>query len=572
MNTSLFDPPGERRQKTLPIRIKSLRRLAELTRPEVVVIGGGVNGVATLRDLALNGVSCVLLDTGDFCAGASGASSRMAHGGLRYLEGREFRLVAEAARERNRLIRHASHLVQPLEIMAPLEHIFGGFARSVLRFLGLTRKNGPLSLLALEGALWLYERFGRQEHPLPCHKTSLRRAAFPVEFQQRVRAVVRYFDGQISQPEGLILEMLAEALDSSDGVAALNHVRWSIDGSVFMAQDCFGSGSHTLQPRVIVNASGAWIDRVNSILGCNTRYVRGVKGAHLILDNAALAHRMNGRALYFDDGTGRMVIALPVADNVLVGTTEIETGDPDDKTISAMEIDYLLKAINRPFPDISVDRTQIISITTGIRPLRHGSNGSANRAARDHTLEEDFMPGARTPLLSLVGGKWTTFRAFAEQAGDCVLTKLGRTRHTSTAKRDYPGAVQCEVSEIIELGEFSRVRAEVLIRRYGAFARAVARVCAGQQDRPLSGAPTYSHAEIKWLIDARAACTIEDIVLRRTQLTLGHGLQRKTIEEIGEILCQQIKRDPADIATEIQSALADPRIMGVHTERKDSAR
>ena len=572
MNTSLFDPPGERRQKTLPIRIKSLRRLAELTRPEVVVIGGGVNGVATLRDLALNGVSCVLLDTGDFCAGASGASSRMAHGGLRYLEGREFRLVAEAARERNRLIRHASHLVQPLEIMVPLEHIFGGFARSVLRFLGLTRKNGPLSLLALEGALWLYERFGRQEHPLPCHKTSLRRAAFPVEFQQRVRAVVRYFDGQISQPEGLILEMLAEALDSSDGVAALNHVRWSIDGSVFMVQDCFGSGSHTLQPRVIVNASGAWIDRVNSILGCNTRYVRGVKGAHLILDNAALAHRMNGRALYFDDGTGRMVIALPVADNVLVGTTEIETGDPDDKTISAMEIDYLLKAINRPFPDISVDRTQIISITTGIRPLRHGSNGSANRAARDHTLEEDFMPGARTPLLSLVGGKWTTFRAFAEQAGDCVLTKLGRTRHTSTAKRDYPGAVQCEVSEIIELGEFSRARAEVLIRRYGAFARAVARVCAGQQDRPLSGAPTYSHAEIKWLIDARAACTIEDIVLRRTQLTLGHGLQRKTIEEIGEILCQQIKRDPADIATEIQSALADPRIMGVHTERKDSAR
>ena len=455
--------------------------------------------------------------------------------------------------------------------MVPLEHIFGGFARSVLRFLGITRKNGPLSLMALEGALWLYERFGRQEHPLPSHKTSLRRAAFPVGFHQRARAVVSYFDGQISQPEGLILEMLGEALDSSDGVAALNHVRWSIDGSVFTVQDCFGSGSHTLEPRVIINASGAWIDRVNAILGCNTQYVRGVKGAHLILDNAALAHRMNGRALYFDDGTGRMVIALPVDNNVLVGTTEVETGDPDDRKISIMEIDYLLNAISRPFSDISVDRTHIISITTGIRPLRLGSGGSANRAARDHTLEEDYIPGSRTPLLSLVGGKWTTFRAFSEQTSDRVLTQLGRTRHTCTAKRDYPGAVQCEVSEIIDLGEFPRARAEVLIRRYGAFAREVARACASQEDRPLSGAPTYSHAEIKWLIHARAACTIEDLVLRRTQLTLGHGLQRKTIEEIGEILGQQIKRDPEDIATEIQSALADPRIMGVYTERKDSA-
>ena len=572
MDTPLIKHSNERRQKTLPIRIKSLRRLAGLTRPEVVVIGGGVNGVATLRDLALNGVSCVLLDTGDFCAGASGASSRMAHGGLRYLEGREFRLVAESARERNRLIRHASHLVKPLEIMVPLEHTFGGFARSVLRFLGLTRKNGPLSLLALEGALWLYERFGRQEHPLPRHKTSLRRAAFPARFQQRARAVVSYFDGQISQPEGLILEMLGEALDSSDDVAALNHVRWSIDGSVFTVQDCFGSGSHILQPRVIINASGAWIDRVNSILGCNTRYVRGVKGAHLILDNPALAQRMNGRALYFDDGTGRMVIALPVDNNVLLGTTEIETGDPDDKTISVMEIDYLLNAINRPFADISVDRTHIISITTGIRPLRLGSEGSANRAARDHTLKEDLIPASHTPLLSLVGGKWTTFRAFSEQASDRVLKQLGRTRHTCTAKRDYPGADQCDASEITDLGGLSRARAEVLIRRYGAFARAVARASAGQPDRPLSGAPTYSHAEIKWLIHARAACTIEDIVLRRTQLTLGHGLQRKTIEEIGEILLQQIKRDPEEIATEIQSALADPRIMGAYTEGKDSAR
>ena len=140
-----------------------------LTAPDVLILGGGVNGVATLRELALNGVSCVLIDTGDFCQGASSALSRMAHGGLRYLEGREFRLVAESARERNRLIANAGHLVKPLEIVVPLEHLFGGFGRAVLRFLGFTRFGGPLSLAALEGALRLYEIFGRREHPLPSH-------------------------------------------------------------------------------------------------------------------------------------------------------------------------------------------------------------------------------------------------------------------------------------------------------------------------------------------------------------------------------------------------------------------
>lgn len=385
-----------------------------LQEPDVLILGGGVNGVATLRDLALNGVSCVLIDTHDFCQGASSASSRMAHGGLRYLEGREFRLVAESARERNRLIAHAGHLVKPLEIVVPLEHLLGGFARAVLRFLGFTRFGGPLSLAALEGALRLYEAFGRREHPLPNHKTVLRRAHFPKGLRPQTRAVAAYFDGQITQPEGLMFEMLREAMGQGPRVAALNHVNWHKDGDTIIITDRFDATQYRMTPKVIVNATGAWIDDVNAKLGGKTQYLRGVKGAHLVLDHSALHQRMAGRAFYFDDGTGRMIITLPVGENILVGTTEVETKDAEDRAISEIEIAYLLRAIDGLFTDISVDRSHIVSMTTGIRPLRDGG-GSATSAARDHALEEDRFPGCAAPVLSLVGGKWTTFRPLAKR-------------------------------------------------------------------------------------------------------------------------------------------------------------
>lgn len=526
------------------------------------MIGGGVNGVATLRELALNGIACVLLDTGDFCGGASGASSRMAHGGLRYLEGREFRLVAESALERDRLITHADHLVRPLEIVVPLKHVFRGFRRAVMRFLGMTRRSGPLSLLALEGALYLYEIFGHREHSLPRHKTSLRRGDFPAGLDQQVCAVTRYFDGQISHPEGLVLEMLSEALEAGNYIAALNHVLWSFDGTAFTAQDRFGTGLHVLKPRLVINAGGAWIDRVNAGLGCSTHYVRGVKGAHLVLHNAALGRRMNNKAFYFDDGVGRMVIALPIGDNILLGTTEVETRNPDDGAISGQEIDYLINAINGLFSDITVDRQHIISMTTGIRPLRNVGCSSTTSAARDHALEENRIPGANMPLLSLVGGKWTTFRAFSEQAADRAFALLGRSRRISTTDRNYPGAGQCTANEIAAIGQLPLARAETLLRRYGVLAREVARSCANKGDRPLIGAPTYSRAEIEWLIHARAACTIEDIILRRTRLASAHEIQHETLAEVGEILIASIKRDQNDISAEIHKALADPRIMG----------
>lgn len=539
-------------------RADAWSRLPAFVQPDVLILGGGVNGVGLLRDLALNGVSAVLLDTGDFCGGASSASSRMAHGGLRYLEGREFSLVAEAARERNRLLHDAPHLVKPLEIVVPLATVLRGLPSAALRFMGLSRRPGPMSLVALNGGLFLYERFGAVGKALPDHRTLLRRARFPQGIAQGTRAVVSYFDGQILGPEALVFEMLGEAL-SFPGTAALNHVHWTaLPDRAFRVTDPETGDSTTLRPRVVVNAAGAAIDQVNAALGLTTRLVRGVKGAHLVLDHPALFQRMAGRAFYFDDGRGRMVICLPVGRMVLMGTTEIEASDPADHAVAPQEIDYLLASLNRLFNDIHVSRDHLAAVTSGIRPLQAGE-GNATQAARDHALIAAEWQGL--PLLSLVGGKWTTFRAFAEQAADKVLASLGRSRRVSTAGRAYPGAAPVELTVLAQASGLSLERLRVLVARYGAIAAEVAHHCAAGTDAPLASAPDWSQREIGWLTRRRMALTVEDLILRRTGLVMAGQASPAVVEEIAALMTAALGRDDAWRAAQVQAALADPRII-----------
>lgn len=541
-----------------PARALAWRKLRAIARPDVLILGGGVNGIGLLRDLSLNGVSAVLIDEGDFCAGASSASSRMAHGGLRYLEGREFRLVAEAARERNMLLHDAAHLVKPLEIVVPLRSWTRGLAQTGLRFFGLSKHAGPLSLAALQGGLMLYERFGAVRRALPVHRTLLARTKFPRGLPQTVKAVVSYFDGQITGPEILALEMLDAAL-RVQGVAAVNHLRWAPGaGGSFTVTDPQSGEEAVLTPRIVVNATGSAIDRVNALLGLSTEIVRGVKGAHLALRHDALYQRMAGRAFYFDDGSGRMVICLPVADVVLLGTTEVESSDPADHAVAGSEIDYLLTAINTLFDDITVTRADIAAVTSGIRPLQR-STGSATQAARDHALVRHDRDGV--PVLSLVGGKWTTFRSFAEQAGDAVLDILGRTRRVSTAEMAYPGMAGLTEAETAAQAAVGPERAAVLVGRYGAIAAEVAAFCAAGADAPLASAPGVSRREICWLTRQRMALTLEDMILRRSGLVMTGRMSRRALEDIARIMAEELGHGPDWVAREVSSAASDPRIL-----------
>ncbi|MFB9948808.1 glycerol-3-phosphate dehydrogenase/oxidase [Rhizobium puerariae] len=528
------------------IREESLRRLASGMPVDVLVIGGGVNGVAVLRDLALNDVPAVLLDRADFCKGASGASSRMAHGGLRYLENREFKLVAESTRERNLLLKYAPHVTSPLEIAVPLTNLLGGLTGSIRRFLGFSSKDTRLSAAALQGALFLYELLGRVEKVLPSHDITLSKSRFPAALSSRYKALIRYYDARICNPEALVLEMLEGALASSRNAACLNHITWSqgIDGGITVVDPAKGN-AYTLRPKLIVNAAGAWVDAVNADLGLSTAYIRPVKGAHLLLRHDALFERMAGRAFYFDDGTGRMVISYPLDGTVLLGTTEIPVGDPDDNIVAPSEIEYLTQAISRLFDDITVTEDHIVAVTSGIRPLQAGGHESANRANRDHLIAEDTLPRGGISVLSLVGGKWTTFRAFSEQATDRVLQRLSRHRKVDTRRRFYPGADQLAAVRVRlkARADIPSDRADVLVRRYGALAGAVADFCSGGTDAPLGSLPDHTRREIVWLIEQRAALFLDDLILRRMQVVAEGRCTPAAVGELGRILAETRGKD-----------------------------
>lgn len=547
------------------IREQSLARVASGAPFDVLIIGGGVNGVAVLRELALNGVSALLIERSDFCMGASGASSRMAHGGLRYLENREFKLVAESTRERNLLLKYAPHFTSPLEVVVPLTSYIRGLPGSILRFLGASTRDTLLSAAGLKGALYLYEYLGRVEKVLPLHRMLLSRLAFPQRLAARYKAVISYFDARIRNPEALVLEMIEDALSASQAVACLNHAEWrmSENGDITIS-DSLGAQTFTVRPKIIVNASGAWVDHVNQKLGLKTHYIRPVKGAHLLIRHDELFQRMAGRAFYFDDGKGRMVICYPLDRTILLGTTEIQVEDPNDASVAPAEADYLLSALSSLFDDIEITTDHIATVTTGIRPLQSGGGASANRANRDHMIAEDHLAVGSVPLLSLVGGKWTTFRAFGEQASDQIFGLLNVTRKVDTRRRPYPGAAGFEVGEdgaervalnLARTYGLAPARAYELVKRYGAIAADVAAYCAEQSDRPLVSLADYSEREIGWLVVRRAALMLDDLLLRRTQIVLDGRCNEAVIHEFGTILAEARGLDSAWARMEIARCL-----------------
>lgn len=546
------------------IRDESWRRLESGHEVEVIILGGGVNGVSTFRDLCLNGVSALLIDEKDFCAGASSASSRMAHGGLRYLESREFRLVKESARERNLLLRHARHCVQPLEVTVPVQTYLRGLGTSILRFVGLNQAPAELSLIALRGALLIYELMGRAEKILPAHRVTYLHKNMPFGIKAGTKALVRYFDGIIESPEGLIHEMLAESMEQHSSSAAINHVTWTVLDGLFTIKDTQKNRTVSVSPSIIVNATGANIDRTNQRLSIKTNYIRNVKGAHLILSKPELSDRMDEAAYYYDDGNSRMVIIIPIGETVLMGTTEIDTIDDFDRSISKDEIDYLLQAASLLYSDISLTQRDIVALTTGLRPLQAGGQSDANRALRDHRIFKNHLPTKKTsiPVLSLVGGKWTTFRAFGEAASDQIFEELEHPRTVTTARRDYPGATDwfpggttgriAHVKKTAQRTGLSESRSAELWNRYGSVADTVADYCSKNRDTTIALYADYTEREIEWLIIARGACYLDDLILRRTNLVLSGRLTISTLVTLAKILADTLGHDQSWADSEVK--------------------
>ncbi len=512
----------------------------------MLIIGGGINGIATFRELALQGVDVALVDRDDFVSGASSASSHMVHGGIRYLENGEFRLVQEAVQERNRLIRNAPHYVVPLRTTIPIFKTFSGVLTAPFRLLvshgrGKPRERGAL---LIKVGLVLYDTFSRGGGRVPRHRFHGRRRSLRAlpRLNPAIKYTATYYDAAMHDPERLALDVL------SDGVAAgASAERTTARAANYVSAVGFTDGAVTLRDeetgdefgfsaRLVINTSGPWTDLTNRTLGAPTRYLGGTKGSHIVLDHPELLAATAGREMFFEHSDGRIVLIYPLKDRVMVGTTDIDADPSVPSVCTDDEVEYFFDLIPQVFPSISVDRSQIVYTFSGIRPLPKHDDTVPGFVSRDYRIEPGRVDGV--PTLSLVGGKWTTFRALAEHLGDTALGVLGAERIVSTRTTVIGGGAgfpRDRASRRIWIsrngGGQDPALVSRLLDRYGTKAAEVIAALPAQPTE-LVAAPGYLVEELAALAELEDVRHLDDLILRRTSIAFVGGLTRVALVEI----------------------------------------
>ncbi|MGE0280741.1 MAG: glycerol-3-phosphate dehydrogenase/oxidase [Rhizobiaceae bacterium] len=529
-------------------RAQRLDRLRRKKRAQVLVVGGGINGIATWRDLALNGVDVVLVERVDFMSGASSAPSRMIHGGLRYMENGEFELVRESLGERNLLLANAPHLITPLPTLIPITSRFSGIWAAARRFLGGNVAPGERGALIVKIGLTLYDLYAGRSTGMPRHRFFGRaetRQRWP-ELRPDVVAGAVYYDAKISQPERLGIEMIIEG-EEGDSALALNYVALTLltDGGALLEDKLTGE-TIQLDADIVVNASGAWIDLTNAAVTENApQLIGGTKGSHIVIDNDRLRKALGKEMVYFANSEGRVCVMFNHLGNVLAGSTDISVSSPEGIRCEPAEVDYILASIREVFPNISIGEDEIVYRFAGVRPLPNSAGKMNANISRDHSCEWlEESAGSARPVLNLVGGKWTTFRAFGEQAADKVLARLGKGRRTSTANLKIGGGNGYPFSQAWGSGR-------TLLARYGTRADELP----DQASASLDSLPAYSSDEIEWLIENEHVVRLADLVLRRLTIAFSGELSLAAIEELSQVAARRLAWDEARRRAEVADLL-----------------
>ncbi len=526
-------------------RRASVEALRAHPNSKVLIIGGGINGLATFRDLALQGVDVTLVERNDYCSGASAASSHMIHGGIRYLENGEFRLVKESVTERNGLIKIAPHYVKPLETTVPIFSTFSGIISAPMRF--LTHKQGKpqeRGALLIKVGLTLYDAFSRDGGTVPRHRFVGKKKALKAlpKLNDGIKYTATYFDASVHDPERLALDVLHDGLAAGPHARAANYVEAvGVESGSVRLRDTVNGEEFVMTADVVINASGPWTDLTNAALGQDTALMGGTKGSHIVLDNPALLAATGGREIFFEHKDGRIVLIYPLKGKVMVGTTDLEA-DPREKAVCTdEEIDYFFELIEHVFPDVPVNRSEIVYRFSGIRPLPGHGDLAPGFVSRDYRLVPSEL-GVST-MLSLVGGKWTTFRALAGHLTNDVLALLGSTRTVSTLGMPIGGGVGFPKTDAAmkvwiadNSREVGRARAEQLIERYGMRASAIIEELAESGDTPLRFAPEYSIQEIERIARTESVVHLTDILQRRTSLAFTGQVSSGLLTELAGIL------------------------------------
>ena len=540
-------------------RQETLDRLKEQPNISVLIVGGGVNGISTFRELALQGVDVLLAEKADFCSGASAASSHMMHGGLRYLENAEFRLVQEALTERNRLLQNAPHYVKPLPTTIPIFKWMSGTLNAPLKFLGLTSKPRERGAFIIKLGLTMYDAFAATQRSMPTHKflskaESLRR--FP-GINKDISVTATYYDAWMPYPERICMELIFDAEAANENAHALNYLgAANAEGDTVTLEDELTGQFYEVKPQIVINAAGPWIDIANQNMSRESNFIGGTKGSHLVLDHPELHKALNGHEVFFENDDGRIVLIFPLEDRVLAGTTDIRIDNPDKAVCTEDEISYILSLIGKVFPDLQVAREHVVFTYSGVRPLPSQAAATTGQISRDHSIRT-LEPGNGTtfPIHSLVGGKWTTFRAFGEQTANKVLGDLGVPRQLDTHNmpigggKGFPMAARERTQWIMSIASkygLPAERVEVLLDRYGTIAEKIAAFINAGEDAPLQHMPDYSQREVLYITRFEKTMTLQDFVLRRSLLAMLGKISVPLLAEIGDIMGNELGWNETD--------------------------
>lgn len=511
----------------------ALARLAD-EHFDVLVVGGGITGAGVALDAASRGLRTALVERHDFASGTSSKSSKFVHGGVRYLEQRDFRLVYEALAERQILLRNAPHLVRILPFVLPVYARGGVVPKELSRALGT--------------AMWLYDitggaRIGRRHRRLsPDEALSL----VPTLRPRGLAPSYLYFDAQADDARLTLTVLLTAA---RLGAVVANHtdvVELRRAGGRLVGADVVANGSEiSVDASVVVNAGGVWSDRVRSLEdGNDPGDLRPAKGVHVAVPWAKV--RNSVASIIPVRGDRRSIFVAPWGDVAYFGTTDTDYDGPlDDPLCTSDDVDYLLSAANGLL-DVDLDRRDVVGSWAGLRPLLRGT-GSERTAdlSRRHAVRS-----SAAGLITVTGGKLTTYRRMARDVVDRVMEVLGRPGRCRTRALRLVGA---EGGRRSSPGPEPGI-ADHLAGRYGSGASAVTDLVAGDPtlDRPLVDGLPYLRAEAIHAVRHEFAHTLDDVLSRRTRSRLlARDASARAATDVASLIAPELGWTPADIKREV---------------------
>ena len=492
----------------------------------VVVIGGGINGVAVARECARAGKRTLLVEQNDFASGVTSRSTRIIHGGLRYLEHGELGLVRESVRERERLLRERSHLVHPIH------------------FLFLLNEQSQRSALKVRAGLWLYQRFaGKKSSALT--EMELKRVERALDAGHQW-SIFDYEDAQCEFPERLVAEWMLEAAEA--GAVVRNHSEvLAVDlaqgrARGVLLRDRITGKDERVDASWILNCTGPWADRIcqRSAVRTSKPMLGGVRGSHIVLPRFSGAP---SAALYTEAADGRPVFVLPWNEQVLVGTTEVpDTGDPGRTAPSSEEIEYLLRIVVKLFPKSKLAAHDIKYAFAGVRPLPNSPGNKASAVTRRHFLH-DHTPDGAARLISVIGGKLTTAASLARECARKIGIAVPEPSMVAMGSASsLDPMLDQEVLNVARAGSVSEETARGMMEWHGPRAMDIARMALVSAELRAPICPHSSHivAEVVEAYRNEFAMTLGDVLLRRIPVALGacwsESCSREAALRIGAVL------------------------------------